>query len=152
MLKRNFTSSKSSDVIEVIYFKKSYQSNLTIKLFDDFFEHLKLINNIIVYLQDNDIKWICLQLANNFKVPQNTIWFKHNKTGNICCHIEDFEQFYLQNMDKAIKLNSIYIDILPSKQDNDGWTTVVNKKKLRKNKFNTIKDHIHSLTGDWNTF
>ena len=149
MINKYFHSTNTKDQIEITYFKKSHKSNLHIKTIEDVSENIKLVGDAILFLKNNGIQWICVALNNHPKIPENAVWFKHEKTGNICCHVEDFENFYLQNLINVININHIHINATTDLDDN-GWTLVVDKRKLRKNKLQKIKTDINNLVTNWN--
>lgn len=150
MINKTFRSDQSRDSVDISYFPKSHKSNFFLKQFDDFDEHIKLIGRVIKYLKENDIKWVCLEIDTDPKIPSNTVWFRHEKSGNVCCHIEDFEKFYLKNMESIIKINTVYVD--PNPVTEDGWNMVVNPKKMKKEKLRSINQQIKALSMNWSTF
>ena len=149
MLKRDFSSKITMDKIEISYFKKSHKSDFKIKTIDDVYENIKLIGLMIEYSRQNDIKWICVNLTNEPKIPENTVWFKHEQTGNICCHIEDFEKFYIENMCDIIKRANIYYEQSKKQERVDGWIVVKHRKNGKKIKLNKLLNDIKTLTSDW---
>ena len=161
MITESFSSETSNDSIIVKHHERSHKTFFTLQQFDDFAENIKLISHIIEYLKSYDIKWVELRLGLNFEVPTNTVWFKNKRNGNINCHIEDFEQFYLANMANIVKPGNLSVKINDnnkddSDQDNsindDGgeWTTVCDKRQVRRQKMDKIKKEVDTLLGDWN--
>ncbi len=149
MIKQEFSSEKSKDSLEISYFKKSHKSNLHIKLIDDVSAHIELLGDMLTFLKNNGIQWVCVSLHGEPDYPDNTVSFKHEKTGRICCHVEGFEDFYLKNLLKMIKVNNVYSDPNANKKEG-GWTVVMDKKKLKHQKFNKIKEDVNALIGNWN--
>ncbi len=150
MIVKEFTSNNTKDTIEFQYFKKSHKANMYIKLVDDVSENIKLLGEAMTFLKNNGFQWICVNLKDEPKIPENTVWFKHEKSGNICCHIEDFDDFYLKNFMSMINFNQIYLGANKTATFDGGWTLVVDKKKLRKNKMDKIGNEINALIGNWN--
>jgi len=141
-----FQSTTSEDIIEVNHFFRSHKSLYKVVKIDDISENLKLLNESIEYLKLKDIKWVYLENNNDYIIPQNTIWYKDKKTGNISCHIEDFEKFFIKNISKIINEKDIHVNF----NDNDGWSLVLDKKKKRKRKLSQIKKDINSFDENWN--
>ncbi len=165
MITKSFSSETSNDLIIIRHHERSHKAFFTLQHFDDFAENIKLISHIIEYLKSYDIKWVELMIGSNFEVPTNTVWFKNKRNGNINCHIEDFEQFYLANVIHIIKPGNLTIKIDDNnetgndneiiddnndKDDDSGWTTVFDKKHAKKQKINKIKKEVNTLLGDWN--
>ena len=147
MLKSTFTSESSKDRIEVGYFKKSHKSNLDILMFDDVNKHLELVNDAMTYLKNNGIQWICVPLRSEPVIPENTLFFKHEKFNRICCHIEGFETFYVMNLVTLIDMNKVHVD---SPEQKGGWVVVQDKKKPLKTKVANIKKEIAELVSKMN--
>jgi hypothetical protein len=150
IITKEFKSDNTKDHIEIIYFVKSHKANIYIKQFDEFTENIKLIGKIIEDLKNSDIKWLCTKMLGSPHIPENTVWFENNKNGDICCHIEDYEKFYLKNILIIIKLNTVYVE--EKKTTYDGWVKISNKKTLRKQKMDEVENQVGSLTGNWTTF
>lgn len=159
MITKSFSSEASSDSIIIKHHERSHKTFFTLQQFDDFAENIKLISHLIEYLKSYDIKWVELRLGLNFKIPTNTVWFKNKRNGNINCHIEDFEQFYLANITHIVKPGNISIKPnvdsdgkVTDEEISDGreWTTVCDKRLVRKQKMNKIKKEVDTLLGDWN--
>ena len=147
MIKKTFDSKITNDSIEINHNRKSQYANFNLVKFDQVADNLKLIVEAVEYLKNLGIMWIIMNIKFKFEVPSNTVWFKNNKDGTINCHIEDFEKFYFKNMSNFVKINNIYIEDMV---DNDGWTVVVDKKKLKKERIEEIKTEIEAMVGDWN--
>lgn len=143
-----FKSSISYDEVEVNLLKKPHKAIFKIKSVDDITNHIKLVNDTIDTLKKNDIKWIEISIDFNPIIPSNTISYKNKFNDNLICHVEDFEKFYLSNMENFIKLNHVHIN--QSKILDDGWTRIVDLKKEKREKYIKIKEEIHNLVGDWN--
>lgn len=157
MITKFFSSETSKDAVIIRYYERSHKVLFIVNQFDDFSENIKLINIMLEYLKLNDIKWLEMKLEPNFTVPTNTVWFKNKRNGNINCHIEDFEKFYLANIFGIVQSRAIYIstklDEYESDNNNDDsgeWTTVVDRKRLRKTKIEQIKKEAEGLLEDWN--
>ena|SRR5579885_2374638 len=142
-----FSSEKSKDAIFTILIKKSHKALFKLKVVDDAFEHINLINKICNHFKKDDIKWIEITLNFSPKIPQNTIYFKNKFNGNFVCHIEDFEKFYLTNINLLVKLYHINTD---PKISEDGWIKVFDPKKEKRDKYNKILKEFTNLVGDWN--
>lgn len=143
-----FRSETSKDEIFLILIKKSHKGIFKLRIFDDVPEHINLINKINNYLKKEDIKWVEVMIDFKPKIPLNTISYLNKYNGNIVCHIEDFEKFYLANINNFIKLNHIYVN--PSRISDDGWIKNIDPKKEKKTKYNTIMNELINLIGDWN--
>lgn len=142
MIKTTLKSEISKDEIDISFFKKSHKSNLDIIMIDNLDQHIQLINNTIVDLKNNGIQWICIYLKTSPNIPENTLFFKHDKFNRICCHIEGFENFYLMNLSTLINHNNVYIE---SDIQKNGWTIVQNKKKPLVSKINNLKKEIANM-------
>jgi hypothetical protein len=142
-----FKSQTSGDKVSVLINKKIHKCILHIMSVDDATEHIKLINNIVSELKKEDIKWVEIETNFTPQFPKNAITYPNKKNNNTVCHIEDFEKFYFLNMQNLIQLHQIRINEVP---DKDGWITVIDKKKERREKYNKIKKDIVNLLGDWN--
>ena len=150
IIKKQFKSDTNKDCIEIIYFAKSHKATIYIKQFDELTENIKLIGKLIEELKKMDIKWLCTKIFGKPYTPENTVWFENKKNGDICCHIEDFEKFYLKNILNIIKLNTVHVE--EKKTTEDGWIKITNKKTLKKQKMNEVKNQVGTLTGNWTTF
>jgi hypothetical protein len=148
MFLKTFKSSTSRDEVEIILIKKSHKAIFNIKVLDDIMEHIKLISVISQFLKKEDIKWVEIEKDFDPKIPQNTISYINKYNGHFVCHIEDFERFYLSNIENFIKINFIYVN--PSKISDDGWTRIMDPKRERKDKYNKLKKDAVNLVGDWN--
>ena len=151
MITKCFNSNKSKDSIEIIYFKKSHKSDLNIKMVDSVYNHAKIIEDMLNYLKNNGIQWICVNINNNKNpiIPENTVYFKHDKSNRICCHIVGFNKFYFKNIMQMVTPNDIYVD-KNANVINNGWTVVIDKKKLKMQKYDNIKKDVDSLIKDLN--
>jgi len=144
---KEYKSDSSKDIIHIKYNVKNHKGALFIKQYDNYLENIKLINSMITYLRANNIKWIVLNCkSNNLKIPQNTMWYKHKSNNSIHCHIEDFDKFYMNNMDKIIKYSDIYV---PDVEIVKGWTVIIDKKKIRKEKMKHIKEKMDEIVNHW---
>ena len=121
-----FKSNTSHDEVKLIIYLKTHRVVFNIVSFDELSEHIKLLADVITYLKQEDIKWVVLKLDNNLISPTNAIWFQNKKTGDINCHIEDFEKVYLANLNTLVRPELIYINY--SNIDADGWTVNIDKK------------------------
>lgn len=142
MIKTTLKSEISKDEIDISFFKKSHKSNLDIIMVDNLDQHIQLINNAIADLKNNGIQWICIYLKTSPNIPENTLFFKHDKFNRICCHIEGFENFYLMNLSTLINYNNVYIE---SNIQKNGWIVVQDKKKPLVNKINNLKKEIANM-------
>lgn len=147
MIKSTFSSDESKDRLDVAYFKKSHKSNLDIVMFDDVTKHLEILNDAMTYLKNNGIQWICVPLRSEPVIPENTLFFKHEKFNRICCHIEGFENFYIMNLATLIDTNKVHVD---SPEQKGGWVIVQDKKKPLKDKVAKIKKEIAELVAKIN--
>lgn len=147
MIKCTFSSETSKDRLEVGYFKKSHKSNLDILIFDDVTKHMDIVNDAITYLKNNGIQWICLPLRSEPVIPENTLFFKHDKFNRICCHIEGFENFYIMNLSSLIDIHKVHVE---SQEQKGGWVVVGDKKKPLKTKIANIKKEIADLVSKMN--
>lgn len=166
MIRENFLSETSKDVIEISYFDKSHKANFILKCIDDLSNNINLINDVVIFLKKKDIKWVCMPftlIKDDLEFPENTVWFEHKNTGGVCCHIEDFKRFYVANLNKLLTSKIIYIDTKNSnsnmtrtseviKEEDDGWTTVVIKKskfhlyQLKNDKLEKLQTELNKLT------
>jgi hypothetical protein len=140
---RDYKSDESNDHIRAMYFSKSHKTNLYIETFDQLVENIKLIDVMVNELKNENIKWICVKVIGDPIIPENTVWFCNKKNKKISCHIEDFKKFYFKNISSMIKPSMMCVEIPVCE---DGWSVVVDKKKLKRNKFNDIKKNIEHLT------
>ena len=147
MIKQNFLSEKSNDSINISYFKKSHKSNLDVMVLDNVTQHMELLTDVTTFLKDNGIQWICIPITADPVIPENTLFFKHEKFNRICCHIEGFETFYVKNLLSMIDVNKVYMDTNQTKPKN-GWVIVQDKKKLKRIRFNAIKQDIENLIAE----
>lgn len=146
MIRQKFKSDVSNDIIDISYFKKSHKCNLDVTMIDDISQHVTLLNTTITCLKDLGIQWICIMVGSSEPIiPENTLFFKHDKLNRICCHIEGFETFYFKNLMYIAKQKNIYIDTKNVQQN--GWTVVGknSKKKIYKDKLNSIKKDIDKI-------
>lgn len=154
MIEKYFMSEISKDKIKIVHFEKSHKAIFLILRIDNLNENIKLVGSLIEYLKKNDIKWIILKntlVPINLTIPKNTLWFQNKQTGDINCHIEDFESFYLNNLKLLIKPNIVFFEKENLNiSDDDGWHTVQDKKKNKNNKVKKIIEEIDSLNIDWN--
>lgn len=145
---KRFTSKQSRDILEVSYNTKSHNALFTVVQLDKVTDNSALLVEIIEFLKQNDIKWIILNINHHFDIPENAVWYKNKKTGNVHCHIEDFDKFYLKNLTHFITPAILYLESDAEKED--GWIKVVDKKKERKTKMAAIKKELTELNSDWN--
>lgn len=144
---RDFKSDRTKDNVSVASFPQSHRAHFNIVKFDELSENIKLLGQIIEHMKKEDIKWVVLKLKDDFEVPKNTVWYKNKKTGDINCHIEDFEKFYLANLKALIKHDIVHA---PAKLvDEDGWILNVDKKKIRAKKVEQLKSEIDAIATDW---
>lgn len=160
---KQFPSEKSKDLIEISYFEKSHKCNLFIKCVDDVFDNVRLVGTVITYLKKIDIKWVCLVFKSkeDIIIPENTVWFEHKYTSGVCCHIEDFDKFYITNLSNLLTSKLIYLPNTTSTNHSntevvgdDGWTIVLginaksNMVKQKKEKLDEIKKHLKELVSN----
>jgi len=147
-MQKIFTSGISKDEILLVLFNKSHKSIIKLKVVDDSSEHIKLINDICIFLKKEDIKWV--EIVTNFTpyIPPNTLSYINKHNNNFVCHIEDFERFYQSNAKNYIKISHIHYN--PPKSTDDGWTKVIDTNKEKKEKHTTIIQDMSILVGDWN--
>lgn len=145
---KEFKSLNSNDCIHIQYRTNSLKVSFEIKSYDDFNENLKLIVNMIDYLKNNNIKWVKIPLSVNYTLPVNTVIDKNDDNKYINCHIEDFEKFYLSNMQYFIKPSIIFIKKNIVEKE---WTTIVDKRKEKRKKIEHLKNHVENLVTDWNS-
>ena len=148
MQTQRFKSNTSQDEINITMYKKSHRAICKIKNADSVIEHIKLIGLLVSSLKKEDIKWVEIFIDFKAKLPLNTISYINKFNGNFVCHIEDFEKFYLANMESLIKINCIYVD--PFNKVEDGWIVVSDQRKKRKEKYEQFKQETISFVGDWN--
>lgn len=142
-----FSSERSKDAIITILIKKFHKAIFKIKIVDDAFEHVNLVNKVCNYFKKDDIKWVELMINFEPKIPQNAIYYRNKFNGNFVCHIEDFEKFHLMNINSIVCIYHINVD---SKISEDGWIKVSDPKKDKKEKYNKILKEFMTLVGDWN--
>lgn len=143
-----FNSELTKDEIQIILIKKSHKAIFKIKSIDDITEHINLTSKICIFLKKEDTKWVEIPIDFIPKIPLNTISYNNKYNGNIVCHIEDFEKFYMANLNNFIKLNYIYVD--PNRLSEDGWIKNIDPKKEKKLKYIKLRNDITNLVGDWN--
>lgn len=148
MQTQKFKSAFSQDEIDILLYKKTHRCICKIRIADVSIEHLKLIGILSSSLKKDDIKWVEIAVDFNVKLHPNTISYKNKFNGNLVCHIEDFEKFYLTNMENLIKVNHIFVS--SGKKIDNGWTIVADLRKLRKDKYVIFKQDTINLVGDWN--
>lgn len=148
-MEKVFNSDVSNDQIIMILIKKTHKAIFKLISIDDITQHLKLIDQIDIYLKREDIKWVEFIVFDDFEpiVPLNAITYKNKYNNNIICHIEDFQKFYLSNVNDFVRINHIHFD--NSKVSSDGWITVTNKRN-KKEKYEQIIKELSDLVGDWN--
>lgn len=143
-----FSSETHYDSINMHVVRKAHKAFFDIQTFESVEENIKLVNKIVTFLKNDDIRWVELHADTKYIIPQNTISFK-NKQNNMMCHVEDFEGFYLANMNKLIKPHLVYVRT-PTVEEDDGWTTIVDKRKHKKKQMEKVQTDINNLVGDWN--
>jgi hypothetical protein len=148
MIRQIFSSDRSKDSIEINYLPKFHKSSLNILTIDKINAHIELLGNVITFLKNNSIQWVAVPVHKNPIYPENIVYYINDKTNKICCHIEDFENFYLKNLAKMIKFTNICIS--KNTDITDGWSTVTNKNKQQEDKYNQIKQEITTLMSNWN--
>ena len=152
MQSKLFKAEISNDKITVSFFERGQKANFFINSIENINENIKLVNQITVFLKNINIKWIKISLE-DYKIPVNCVYYSNPNKKIFNCHVEYFEKFYYNNLLFFIKENDIFIE--ESCESEDGWTTVVHKKKqkkvLQKNKYLELKKNIEELTLDWNT-
>jgi len=116
-------------------------------MFDDVTKHMDIVNDAITYLKNNGIQWICIPLRSEPVIPENTLFFKHDKFNRICCHIEGFENFYIMNLSSLIDMHKVHVE---SQEQKGGWVVVGDKKKPLKTKIANIKKEIADLVSKMN--
>lgn len=144
MIEQYFTSEASEDIIYLSHSINSKSCNIYIKKFDEIPENIRLLSSAIKYLICNNIKWIIVDVKDNYIVPQNCYCYKNKNTGSMHCHIEDFEKFYLYNMSNIIKPNNVHVK-KETDITEDGWITIADSKKNKKtkmNKLNMLKNNL----------
>jgi len=145
---KNFISKSSKDKISITLINDAHKAIYNIKVVDYASDHVALFKEVYKYMHEQDVKWV--EIPTSFKpiVPTNTLYYKDKFNDNIICHIIDFEKFYWINIDKFIKLNNIYIS--QTDEDNEGWINVVDSKKEKKKKLESLIRDIQLITNDWN--
>lgn len=148
-MEKIFTSEVSKDQINIILIKKSHKAIFKLIMIDDTTQHLKLIDLIDIYLKKEDIKWVEFIVFDEFDpiIPINVITYKNKYNNNMICHIEDFQKFYLSNVNDFVMLNHIHLDTI--RVTEDGWK-VVPAKRNKKDKYEQITKELSELVGDWN--
>lgn len=144
-----FKSEQTKDELCVILIKKSHKALFKLRIIEDPSEHIKLMNNLVIHLKKEDVKWVELFVDFTPKIPSNTISYTNKYNGNFVCHIEDFERFYFANFQNLIKCDQIHY--IPAKTTEDGWVTVTCNKKGKKERYNNLIKELQVLIGDWNS-
>lgn len=147
MQNQEFKSVNSQDQINTSLFAKSHRAHVNIFRFDELSENIKLLGEVIEFLKKEDVKWIVLKLDPSFTVPKNAVWYQNKKTGDINCHIEDFEKIYLANLDRLVTPDIIHVSY--SKVDKDGWVHHVDKRKVKTQKLSRVRSEISAIATDW---
>jgi hypothetical protein len=148
-MQEHYKSETSHDEFLVILIQKAHKAILKVKTIDVATEHIILISSTIETLKKMDIKWIEILLNFAPIIPPNTISYKNKYNDNFICHIEDFEAFYLANINKIIHIDHVYH--VQTKTNVDGWITVSNPKTEKKNKYEKLAQELQILVGDWNS-
>jgi hypothetical protein len=138
MISKQFISENKKDIIEVSYYEKSHKVYFTISLFNTKESNISLIEDVMYYLKEVNIQWVCVTFDHKFEpvIPENATTFEQKKnsdkcTKKICCHIEDFEKFYYVNFEKIVEYCTDNINKMKNRKhklkhvvNDDGWTTI----------------------------
>jgi hypothetical protein len=120
--------------------------DLVIKLIniDKLIDNISLMNSIIDECLKRNEYYILYEYNKKCKYPP----FKIEKytINNIIYNrftLNQFKRFYIDNIHHIINTNNIYIEI--EHIDEDGWTYVCNKTKIKKEKMNKLLDEIEQI-------
>ena len=146
MVNKKFDSKISKDSIEIIYFDDFKKAQFHLIKFDNLEQNTKLVSTIVIFLKKNNIDWLTVKFKKYYTVSKN---IKHHidKNNVISCSIDNFEQFYIDNLKNLIDMSNISID---DKQNNtDEWITITNVKKQKKQTLTKALDQINSINQRW---
>ncbi len=140
MITKHFKSNLSKDHVMLKYpmiFDGPHKATFIMIMYDNLTEHIKILKQIIAYARNNKIQWILITVFGKYNPPINATIYKKNK--ELCCHLADFEDFYIFNMNTIIELNKIYVT--KKKKKKNGWVfkETLNTKKI--NKHNKLKTY-----------
>ena len=143
MITKHFKSNLSRDYVILKYpiiFDKDHKATFNVIVYDKLTEHIKILKQIIFYARNNNIQWICITIFGKYNPPINATIYKTNKNKELCCHLADFEDFYIFNMHTIIEINKIYVT-KKRKIKKGGWMIKETLSNKRTNKYNELKTY-----------
>lgn len=142
-----FATENNHNIIEVRHFLKSHKTLFFIRSIEDINEIFTLMNNMIEYLKQEDIKWVIAKLPSfqreKIDIPINTVYFNNKTTGDLNIHIEDFLMFFKKNFIYFIHEKNLFI---PPRIDNEGWIHHVDVKKEYDIRFHRLETEFNEIS------
>jgi hypothetical protein len=111
---------------------------------DKIIENLSLMNSIIDEYAQIKEHYILYSYNRKYKYPPFKI--ESNNINNKLYTrftLNQFKRFYVDNIQNLIDPMTVYIGIIDD--EDDGWTYVCDKNKLRKEKINSLLDELHQI-------
>jgi hypothetical protein len=122
------------------------RNELVIKLnsIDKLIDNLSLMNSIIEEYIKMKEHYILYEYNKKCKYPPFKI--ERHTINNITYNrftLNQFKRFYIDNIHHIININNIYIEI--EQMEEDGWTYVCDKTRIKKEKLNQLLDEINQF-------
>lgn len=152
-----YKSDASNDefIIEKIHYITKYKHDeveeyverdeLTIGLvsIDNLIENLSLMNSVIDECAKQNEHYILYEHnKKNTYPPFRVERVNYNNKNYTRFTLNQFKRFYVDNIQNIITSDNVYID---APNEEEGWTLVCDKNKLRKQKVNDLLNEIHKI-------
>ena len=123
-----------------------------IKCIEKIDENLAMVMKIVEHLRGSGIRWIGLVLHGQFRVIPNANLLKQayrpgQTERTIYCELERFVDFYKKNLVNIVTHGILYAKT--DEPDSDGWITVTNKRKNKRNIIHQLKDDVDLISSNW---
>ena len=146
-----FNGTETHDQLEVTH-DKGDRCLLTLTKVDSVEGQMLLVKDILQQLGDQGCSLFGLISKNKFHLPDESLCYQdvtYSRGNLVYCERFHFEEFFRKNLSHLITHQNVFLP--PIAQEDEGWTTVSNKKKLHKDKYQCLMTDVQILCADWGT-
>lgn len=151
MTEWNGTNTEDRLTIEKVDDNKSVVTLNCIEKVDD---NMALVVKLTCAARDEGIEWLGLQFSGRFELIDGADFLKETyrpgSVRTIYCEVNRFVDFYKKNLQYIVTAGKMHIrDVI---QDDDGWTMVTNKRKLKRQQAQQLHDEIKLISSSWGSY
>jgi hypothetical protein len=148
----SFTSPNTNDRIDIEHGYSPDRCRMKIIQVDDIDGQLLLVKKILLEINKLSYKLIGLSSKSKFYLPDDSLCYRDMTLYNnnlIYCDLDHFEEFFKKNLNHLINMDNVCINDAIKKDNDDGWTTISNVKKDKRNKLNKLLEYVNVVSSNW---